>query len=101
MTVSGLLLISQDYIIIGAIILLIFRGALAALGPAIIAQSEVSEENILGNLARMQTWRDLGAALGPVITGSTLLLVSAELQHLILAIIFTSFLVLFKRSKSF
>lgn len=101
LTVSGLLLISQDYIIIGAIILLIFRGALAALGPAIIAQSEVSEENILGNLARMQTWRDLGAALGPVITGSTLLLVSAELQHLILAIIFTSFLVLFKRSKSF
>lgn len=49
--------------------MLIFRGALASLGPATIAQSLSKSEDAMGPLARMQTWRDFGAACGPLVTG--------------------------------
>ena len=87
-TVVGLLLIAFNEVVLGAIILLIFRGAIASLGPTIIAQRFDAKEIVLDNLARLQSWRDLGAAAGPMVTGFALLYVSAELQHLILAIIF-------------
>ena len=58
------------------------------MGPTIIAQRFDAKEIVLDNLARLQSWRDLGAAAGPMVTGFALLYVSAELQHLILAIIF-------------
>ena len=98
LTVVGLLLIAFNQVISGAIILLIFRGAIASLGPTIIAQQFDSKEAVLDNLARLQSWRDLGAAAGPMVTGVALLYVSAELQHLILAIIFGIILV-FSSSK--
>ena len=88
LTVVGLLLIAFNEVVLGAIILLIFRGAIASLGPTIIAQRFDAKEIVLDNLARLQSWRDLGAAAGPMVTGFALLYVSAELQHLILAIIF-------------
>ena len=88
LTVVGLLLIAFNEVVSGAIILLIFRGAIASLGPTIIAQRFDAKEIVLDNLARLQSWRDLGAAAGPIVTGFALLYVSAELQHLILAIIF-------------
>ena len=88
LTVVGLLLIAFNEVVLGAIILLIFRGAIASLGPTIIAQRFDAKEIVLDNLARLQSWRDLGAAAGPIVTGFALLYVSAELQHLILAIIF-------------
>ncbi len=88
LTVVGLLLIAFNEVVLGAIILLIFRGAIASLGPTIIAQRFDAKEIVLDNLARVQSWRDLGVAAGPMVTGFALLYVSAELQHLILAIIF-------------
>ena len=98
LTVAGLILIACNEVILGAILLLIFRGAIASLGPTIIAQQFDSKETVLDNLARLQSWRDLGAAAGPMVTGVALLYVSAELQHLILAIIFGIILV-FSSSK--
>ena len=98
LTVAGLILIAFNEVMLGAILLLIFRGAIASLGPTIIAQQFASKETVLDNLARLQSWRDLGAAAGPMVTGEALLYVSAELQHLILAIIFGIILV-FSSSK--
>jgi len=93
LTVVGLILIAFKEVVLGAIILLIFRGAIASLGPTIIAQQFDAKETVLDNLARLQSWRDIGAAAGPMVTGVALLYVSAELQHLILAIIFGIILV--------
>ena len=87
-TILGLILIALNEVIFGAIVLLIFRGAIAALGPTIIAKQFDGSDTVLDNLARLQSWRDLGAAAGPIVTGFALLYVSAELQHLILAIVF-------------
>jgi len=98
LTIVGLLLIALNEVVLGAIVLLIFRGAIASLGPTIIAQKFDGNETVLDNLARLQSWRDLGAAAGPMVTGFALVYVSAELQHLILAIIFGMSLV-FSSSK--
>jgi len=94
LTVVGLLLIAFNQVISGAIILLIFRGAIASLGPTIIAQQFGDTETVLDNLARLQSWRDIGAAAGPMVTGFALVYISAEIQHLVLAIIFGVVLVL-------
>ena len=64
--------------------MLLFRGALASLGPALIVQGMPADEEAIGPLARMQAWRDLGAAFGPLATGFLLAVASAELQHGIL-----------------
>lgn len=80
LTTLGFVCVASGIVVIGALVMLLFRGALASLGPAVIAQSLAADEDALGPLARMQAWRDLGAALGPLATGFLLTLVSAELQ---------------------
>lgn len=81
MTMLGFIGVAIGFTIIGALVMLLFRGALASLGPAVIAQSIKNDEDTLGALARMQTWRDIGASAGPLITGFALTMVSAEAQH--------------------
>lgn len=81
LTMCGFALVAGGLTVIGALIMLLFRGALASLGPAVIAQSLEVGADVLGPLARMQAWRDLGAACGPLVTGVLLAYVSAELQH--------------------
>lgn len=86
LTMLGFILVAFGFLVTGAIIMLIFRGALAALGPAIIAQSVPEDGDVIGPLARMQAWRDLGAACGPLVTGVLLAYLSPEVQHGIIAV---------------
>lgn len=86
LTMLGFALVSAGLTILGALILLLFRGALASLGPAVITQSLAAEDDAIGPLARMQAWRDLGAACGPLATGFLLTTMSAEIQHAIVAV---------------
>ena len=81
LTMIGFVFVALGFTVFGALVMLLFRGALASLGPAVIAQSLTEDEDVVGPLARMQAWRDLGAACGPLATGFLLTLVSAELQH--------------------
>ncbi|MEM7253036.1 MAG: MFS transporter [Pseudomonadota bacterium] len=81
LTTAGFVSVAIGLTVFGALIMLLFRGALASLGPAVIAQSIPEGEDAVGPLARMQAWRDLGAAFGPLITGFLLATVSAEIQH--------------------
>lgn len=81
LTMLGFVGVAIGLTIIGSLVMLLFRGALASLGPAVIAQSLGSDEDALGALARMQTWRDIGASAGPLATGFLLSVVSAEMQH--------------------
>ncbi len=81
LTMLGFVFVAVGLTVIGALVMLIFRGALASLGPAVITQSLAKEQDAIGPLARMQAWRDLGAAFGPLVTGFLLTFVSAEIQH--------------------
>jgi len=86
LTMIGFILVAIGATIIGALIMLLFRGALATLGPAVITQSLDHDEEAIGPLARMQAWRDFGAACGPLVTGFLLTFVSAEIQHAAMAL---------------
>lgn len=86
LTMIGFVGVAAGFTVFGALVMLLFRGALASLGPAVIAQSLAKEDEAIGPLARMQAWRDLGAACGPLATGFLLTFVSAELQHAVVAI---------------
>jgi MFS family permease len=81
LTTSGFILVAIGATVSGALIMLIFRGALASLGPAVITQGLAVDDDAIGPLARMQAWRDFGAALGPLATGFLLTIVTAELLH--------------------
>ena len=82
----GFIGIAAGFTVLGALVMLLFRGALAALGPAVIAQSLAADEDAMAQLARMQAWRDIGAAAGPLVTGFLLTVLSAEMQHGIVAV---------------
>lgn len=86
LTTSGFMLVAGGWTVTGALIMLLFRGALASLGPAVITQSLAVDEDAIGPLARMQAWRDFGAACGPFMTGFLLTVLSAESLHAMVAI---------------
>lgn len=81
LTMLGFVFVAAGLTVTGALVMLLFRGALASLGPAVIAQTIDGDQDTLGALARMQSWRDIGASAGPLVTGFLLTVVSAELQH--------------------
>lgn len=81
--ILGLLLIGLGWFVAGAVALIVSRGALAALFPAAVAK--FAGAGVLQPLARNQTWRDVGAAVGPITTGLLLGVVSPEAMHLMLA----------------
>ena len=85
LTIVGFICVAAGMTVVGALIMLLFRGALASLGPAVIVQTMAADAQAIGPLARMQAWRDLGAACGPLATGFLLAFVSAELQHGVVA----------------
>lgn len=100
LTMLGFVCVAVGVTVLGALVMLLFRGALASLGPAVIAQSLDPSENAVGPLARMQAWRDLGAACGPLVTGFLLTFLSAEVQHGAVAVALALGLVYWMRSPS-
>ncbi len=86
-TILGFAAIASGLTLVGALAMLVFRGALASLGPALIVQGIDADEPAVGHLARMQAWRDLGAALGPLGAAALLPLISPEAQHALVALL--------------
>lgn len=84
--VLGLAMVGMGWLYAGAFAIVIARGALGTLIPAAVAL--FASSNVLQPLARNQTWRDIGAALGPLSTGFLLAVTSPEVLHLALAAIF-------------
>ena len=87
MTALGFILVAGGYTVVGAIVMLVFRGALASLGPATIVQATALQDSVIAPLARMQAWRDLGAAIGPLGTGFAIGFVSPESLHALMAVL--------------
>ena len=100
LTVVGFVSVAAGCTVFGALVMLLFRGALASLGPAVIVQAMAAEDQAIGPLARMQAWRDLGAACGPLATGFLLAFVSAEIQHAVVAIALAIGLIYWLRAKA-
>ncbi|MFT5390276.1 MAG: DHA1 family inner membrane transport protein, partial [Gammaproteobacteria bacterium] len=75
------------------VLMLVFRGALASLGPATIVQATGQGDPIIAPLARMQAWRDLGAAIGPLGTGFAIGIVSPQFLHGVVALLLSLALV--------
>ncbi|MDA1099822.1 MAG: hypothetical protein O2967_12640 [Proteobacteria bacterium] len=84
--VAGLGLVGLGWLYTGAVAIVVARGALGTLIPAAVAL--FAPAGLLQPLARNQTWRDIGAALGPLTTGFVLHLTRAETLHLVLAVVF-------------
>jgi len=80
-TALGFALVAAGFTVAGAVLMLVFRGALAALGPATIVQATRHNDPIMAPLARMQAWRDLGAATGPLGAGFAIGIVSPQFLH--------------------
>lgn len=64
----GFAVLATGWVYPGSIMIIAARAAIAAVGPALVAQ-RADGEGTLHRLAVMQTWRDFGAALGPLVAG--------------------------------
>jgi len=82
----GLALVGLGWLYSGALAIVIARGALGTLIPSAVAL--FASGGVLQPLARNQTWRDIGAALGPLCTGFVLGSIKPETLHIGLAVIF-------------
>ena len=100
LTCAGFVGVALGYTVTGALLMLIFRGALASLGPATIVQSTPDEDSVIAPLARMQAWRDLGAAIGPLMAGAAVSLVSPQMLHGLVALLMAAALAWWLRSAS-
>jgi len=77
----GFILIGLGSLVLGSICLVFCRGAL---GTLFVAASRLFAEDLMKALTRNQTWRDIGAAAGPLLTGMLLSVISAEEIHLLM-----------------
>lgn len=83
--VIGFALVGGGWLISGALAIVLARGALSTLIPAGVTR--FASGAVLGPLARNQTWRDVGAGIGPLSSGFLLAVTSPRALHSILAVI--------------
>ena len=86
-TAVGFIGIASGFTIAGTLLMLFFRSALVILGPAVVVSRMSATQPVIGDLARMHAWRDVGAAVGPLATGMLLTVVAAELLHGIVGVL--------------
>ena len=86
-SIIGFAMIGGDWLIAGSCLLVIARGALGTLFAAAVAK--IYQDSKIKALARNQTWRDIGAAAGPLAAGAALTILSPEILHIGLAVAFS------------
>ena len=86
-SILGFTLIGMNWLIVGSCLLVIARGALGTLFATAVAK--IYQGSRIKALARNQTWRDIGAAVGPLAAGAALTVMSPELLHTGLAVAFS------------
>ena len=83
---AGLAFVGVGWLIAGVLVIIVARGALGTLIPAAVAL--FAQGRVLQPLARNQTWRDIGAAAGPLTAGFMLDFATPESLHLVLSVVF-------------
>ena len=84
----GFFAIGTGYLVAGSAALVICRGALGTLFPA--ASAALYRDEHMHALTRNQTWRDIGAAAGPLLAGLLLGVMTAQTLHLIMLGLFAA-----------
>lgn len=77
LTGAGFVILYAGWAYVGSVVIIIARAVIAAVGPALVARRS-QQVDTLHRLAVMQTWRDFGAAMGPLVTGLWLSWTSLE-----------------------
>ena len=95
-SILGFAMVGIDWLIVGSCLLVIARGALGTLFAAAVAK--IYQDDKIKALARNQTWRDIGAAAGPLVAGAALTVISPELLHIALAVAFSLAFLSFSKS---
>ncbi|MCP5151493.1 MAG: hypothetical protein H6983_04125 [Ectothiorhodospiraceae bacterium] len=81
MLCAGLWAVAAGAAFWGSLAVVAAGGALRSVGPAVVARS--TAQGVVRRLASLQAWRDVGAAVGPLLTGFALSWMSIEtLYHL-------------------
>ena len=80
---AGLGIIGFDMPVTGAVIVVLAHGALLTVQPVLVAQRYPN--SVMARLAIFATWRDIGAALGPLAAGLLAERMSLDLLYAILA----------------
>jgi MFS family permease len=83
---AGFAVLAAGWTYPGSVTIIVARAAIAALGPAVVAQ-RAGGVGTLHRLAVMQTWRDFGAAVGPLVTGLLLEIVGLGLINAALVVL--------------
>ena len=81
-SILGFAMIGMNWLIAGSCLLVIARGAL---GTFCRCRGKIYQDSKIKALARNQTWRDIGAAAGPLAAGAALTVHIAEILHIGLA----------------
>lgn len=89
---TGLSMIAAGWIYSGATAVVLAHGVLTTLGPVLVA--ERSPGNHLARLSVFVTWRDFGAAVGPLVVGLSVALVSIKVLYVGLAALTSAVLLL-------
>jgi DHA1 family inner membrane transport protein len=84
--VAGFAILASGWAYAGSLVVIAARAVIAALGPALVALRAGHRETLY-RLAVMQTWRDFGAAVGPLVTGLLLDLTSLDSINVALVIL--------------
>lgn len=96
----GLAGIASGHVYFGAGLIIIGRATIGALGPATVATRNLPDQ-VMHRMATMQTWRDFGAALGPLLSGFILSAIEIPVIYGALVVIITVALAaqIFRRGK--
>ena len=65
---------------VGAILVVVLRGLIQPIPPPLVAIENPGRDRVPA-LARLATWRDLGAGAGPLLAGALLPIVSHEVLY--------------------
>jgi len=81
--ILGFALIPLGATLAGVIVILLARGVMAVVGPVLVAKRIEADPhgNVMHGLSANATWSDLGAAMGPLLAGFTVGVVSLDLLY--------------------
>jgi predicted MFS family arabinose efflux permease len=89
---TGLSSIAAGWVYLGATIVVLAHGVLTTLGPVLVAERNPGHH--LARLSVFVTWRDFGAAVGPLAVGLSVALISIEVLYVGLAVLTGAILLL-------